>query len=99
MPARPCSAFDALARDIYALVGVVAVQIRKRFTFQPSQGLSPTEFAHKLKRKMAKRVKSPTALLNFLLPITKQLNTYTSEKLARDLIVGTTMATLMIPQV
>ncbi|CAM9797833.1 unnamed protein product, partial [Hapterophycus canaliculatus] len=32
------------------------------------------------------------------LPITKQLNTYTSEKFTRDLVVGTTMATLMIPQ-
>lgn len=53
----------------------------------------------KVKRKVARKFSSPLALLNFVLPITKQLNTYTSEKMTRDLVVGTTMATLMIPQV
>ncbi|CBJ48292.1 sulfate permease [Ectocarpus siliculosus] len=47
---------------------------------------------------MAKRLGSPLAVLNFLLPITKQLNNYTSEKMTRDVVVGCTMATLMIPQ-
>lgn len=39
------------------------------------------------------------ATLNFFLPITKSLRTYTWECLNRDLVVGATLATLMIPQV
>eukprot|EP00752_Nemacystus_decipiens_P016306 g14582.t1 len=73
-------------------------EIRHRFNFRPSRGPSPGEVVDKVKRKVARKFRSPLALLNFVLPITKQLNTYTSEKLARDLVVGTTMATLMIPQ-
>lgn len=52
-----------------------------------------------MKKKVAKKFSSPLALLNFVLPITKQLNNYTSDKMTRDLVVGCTMATLMIPQV
>ncbi|CAN0382255.1 unnamed protein product, partial [Ectocarpus sp. 12 AP-2014] len=72
--------------------------IRHRFQFRPSQTPSPSEYVAKMKRKMAKRLGSPLAVLNFLLPITKQLNNYTSEKMTRDVVVGCTMATLMIPQ-
>lgn len=39
------------------------------------------------------------AALNFFLPITKNIETYSWECLNHDLVVGATLATLMIPQV
>lgn len=74
-------------------------QIRRRFGFQERRGSNLAEVLGKTRRSVVKRVRSPKALLNFLLPITKVFNTYSMEKLMKDVVVGMTMATLMIPQV
>lgn len=74
-------------------------QIRRRFSFRPLKGFNLAGFGEQVKSGVASRVGNPWALLYFLLPISRQLRTYDSGKLARDLTVGATMATMMIPQV
>lgn len=78
---------------------IMLFQIRRRFGFQERRGSSLAEVLGKMRRSVDKRVRSPQALLNFALPITKVFNSYSMEKLMKDVVVGTTMATLMIPQV
>lgn len=74
-------------------------QIRDKFEFHDNPGFDPKEFLKKVRRKTAAKFRSPWTLINFLLPITREFNTYNSEKFSRDFAVGATMATLMIPQV
>lgn len=74
-------------------------QIRRRFTFHPERGWSMNNFAEDVMRKVGRKFRSPMAVLNFVLPISKTLQSYTKDKATRDLVVGITMATLMIPQV
>lgn len=74
-------------------------QIQRRFGFQERRGSNLSDVLGKIRGSVVKRVRSPKALMNFVLPITKVFNTYSTEKLMKDVVVGMTMATLMIPQV
>ena len=78
---------------------LLSEQIQRRFAFRDSGRYNLADVFGKAKRKVTKPLRSPVALLYYLLPITKILKSYSHDKLAKDALVGITMATLMIPQV